>query len=133
MSRPRLFVALLLALFVWKLVRTDWIVKCRYEYTDADPPPSVSYGVEFYYPPTSPLWDPPTPEKISGRSDATWHNWEFFEGGGSWGPIEEPHLHVHWVLVLGKVLGVGFFLYLLIFGIADLHDEAHGSRRDPSR
>ena len=72
MSRPRLFVALLLALFVWKLVRTDWIVKCRYEYTDADPPPSVSYGVEFYYPPTSPLWDPPTPEKISGRSDATW-------------------------------------------------------------
>jgi hypothetical protein len=130
MTRRLIFILLLFATFAWKLWRTDWIVECRYEYTDTDPPPAVSYGKEFYYPPLSPIWNPPTPVKLSGRSNATWYDWDFFEGGGSWGPIEEPHLHVHWLLLIGKILGVGIPMYLIVFGMAEYHDETKRSRRD---
>jgi hypothetical protein len=57
--------------------------------------------------------------KLSGRSNATWYDWEFFEGGGSWGPIEHPHLHIHWLLLIGKILGVGIPMYLTVYGFAE--------------
>jgi hypothetical protein len=130
MTRRSVFIALCFVAIAWKAWRTDWIVECRYQYADTDPPPTVSYGKEFYYPPPSPIWSPPNPVKLTGRSYATWLEWEFFEGGGSWGPIEEPHLHVRWLMVIGKILAVCMPMYLFVFGIAEPRDKTGRSRRD---
>lgn len=106
---------IVLAVLVWKSVRTDWVVTCPYYYTDTDPPPTTSYGTETFVPPVSPFWSPPTPAALTGRETATWLEWQFFEGGGAWGPTEDPTLRVFWELLLAKVLGVAAPIAALIF------------------
>jgi hypothetical protein len=119
LTRHRIFMMIIFAVLAWKMLRTDWIVKCRYEYGDTDPPPTMSYGMEFYHPPQSPILDPPSPAKLTGRADAKWTEWQFFEGGGSWGPVEEPHLHVDWLLMLGKLAGCLLMAGVVVYAPRD--------------
>lgn len=119
LTRHHAFLIMWSSFILWKLWSCDWVVKCRYSYTDTDPPVSVSYGVETFHPPSAPIWDPPTPERISGQAGAKWTDWDFFPGGGSWGPLETPHLHINWSLWLGKIVSVGMLLYLVVFCVAE--------------
>ncbi|MES2596263.1 MAG: hypothetical protein V4662_13045 [Verrucomicrobiota bacterium] len=121
LTRHRVFLVLWGLFILWKLWSCDWIIKCRYAYSDPEPPISVTYGTETYRPRSSPIWDPPTPAKLSARGEDMG-----FQGGGTWGPTEEPHLHIHWFMWLGQIFVAGSMLYLLVQGIAEARSEAAG-------
>lgn len=133
-THSKLLLAAFLGVLACKACRTDWIVQCDYEWTDTDPPISVNRGIESYYPRVSPIWNPPTPAGITGRANATWNDYEFFIAGGAYGPISEARLHIHWKLLVLKVIGILLPLYLLIMGLAEVMPgtRTHSSFTDQS-
>lgn len=104
---------ILFAVVAWKLTRTDWIVTCQVAIADFHPPISTSYSSATYRPHVSPFWRPPEPGQIAGRPDATWADHEFFDSGGSYGPISEPVLNVDWPMVIIKALGATSLLMMI--------------------
>jgi hypothetical protein len=116
-------VVLILTLIAWKLVRTDWIVECEAAAADFHPPVSVEKFRATFTPPVSPIWSPPTPEKLTGNPSATWSGSSFFDAGGSYGPASVPTLRINWMLSLVKMAGAGSVLWFLFSLVADLRRE----------
>ena len=110
----RLWIALLIGLFCWKALRTDWVVECEAYATDFHPPVSVEHYTASFTPPVSPIWSPPSPQKLSGRESATWSDYDFFEAGGSYGPVTEPVLRINWGISLIKMAAVAFVAWLIL-------------------
>ncbi len=131
MRKRNTILLLLVALFAWKLVRTDWIVSTNYWYYDADPPPSESIEVRTFTPPVSPLWRPPEPHDIDPTA-TTWRHYHFFYIGGTGGPTEEPQLHINWRLLLAKLASGAFVGYLVIIVTFGIPTRSAQSTKRPS-
>ena len=98
-------------LLVWKIVRTDWVVAAPDCFGDTDPPASVVYGTATYYPPISPLWNPPTPAGLNPTATV----WEdFFQGSGTYWLTGPARLSPHGTLIGIKLLGGAVMLMSLL-------------------
>jgi hypothetical protein len=115
----------LIALIAWKAIRTDWIVECDAAFADFHLTVSSQRYTASYTPPVSPVWVPPDPEKITGRQSATWRDHEFFDAGGSYGPVSEPVLQIHWKMILAKLIGTGLLCWLLAHTFSGLSSRRH--------
>ena len=95
---------------IWLVLRTDWVVRVEYDYSD-------SRGWASFSPPVGPLWQLPRPEH-SLESATSWRDLGPFAPTNSGGPVEEPHLSVKWWIMgikLTLVTVVGYwFLRLCI-------------------
>jgi len=113
LMKCRQTILVFLVLVAWKAVRMDWIVECESASADFHPSVSVERFTDSYTPPVSAFWDPPTPEKLTGRATSSWIDPKFFAGGGSYGPTSDPVLRVNWQLALAKIASV--FVAVLLF------------------
>ena len=98
-------------LLMWKIFRTDWVVAAPDCYNDTDPPASFVYGTATYYPPTSPLWDPPT---IAGLNPTATVWDDFFQGSGTYWLTGPARLSLHGTLIGIKLLGGAVILMSLL-------------------
>jgi hypothetical protein len=118
-----LIIGVLLSLLAWKILRTDWIVECESASANFHPPVSVERFTDSFTPPVSAYWNPPTPEKLTGKASSSWRAPEFFASGGSYGPTSDPVLRVNWQLALAKIAGV-FGLFWLCFKVSQQRGAA---------
>ena len=110
LGAPRLRLASLFFLptLAWVTFRTSWIVIA--DFSSLWSPPWGEH--RFYYPPASPVWQPPKPKRFSGP-EPSWSQYEYFEAGGSGGVIGEPYLSVDWESVTGKLTLLTVIPYLV--------------------
>ena len=112
--------AIIISLLVWKTIRTDWVVIVPW-YTSPEIASAWNTGEHDvpYYPPISPLWNPPSPQhdyKLPG--DADYHIAESWgKLLGSWyatsssGPRGPGNLRPAYGVMAIKIFGVCLFLW----------------------